>query len=816
MPPKSKKIPQVDLILYMVFQKIFEKLAGPDRKIPYNAALKDNYKTKANKLKAITSKQKVRTAADKGKFLDKIRKVQNNPEVGKTSNVSIAETVFNNAVNDGTITEFVQSSIGRDIFTDDFRNTFVGVNTTTEAPLPEPDVIESIPIGPGAELRPATTEQPINPSQIVEKVEEKRTPSTVEDVKQELTPEMLETMKKRKLENKARAKQRKLDRKAQEQRFDKLVKDIPRLKKVREQIRKEIKKIKDDKREGKNKVKTSGLNLDSKNIDIIVDAIPESTRPIVSPFVRSLLGGDELSLSSLGFAILGLGMVYSGVSPQATATALTVVSRISDFFNINLGSVLSSLEDSEEEPTIKVKKSKKTKKTKKTKKEKKELITQEGVDLSEQLVLATTREERRLANQDTPIRSQIRRLSETEGKLSELSKEQQKKLITATTSQVNNIINDSERISRNVAISYLNRLPNFLLIEMLRDYDLIPTIPGFIETIENIYNRVRNIEIPRPNLGLPKPDKKIEALLPTRSQVELPTQIGAGVGIASSALSNMFETGMGPQPAISAQEAIRDIAPAAVAAGGAAYLSVAALRRYYQQIGQDPDSPQLSRRIKYLASVPASVVAGILGYKKKLPELIPGEPTEKGITVRKVDVEPEVLETTLARLDQQEKKKKLWYPKSIQASTEILDRSQQEKFSDDLEFAMWNYNPVSSEGGYGTVATNPLKASQALNKDIRFTDAGVLIPYITFNKINGPNMNDKELKELFLGQAPLVEIPKLDFINNKETFENVADFQFFANNDNTSIEILSPYDDFSDVRNLPDININSQLFTVNP
>ena len=164
---------------------------------------------------------------------------------------------------------------------------------------------------------------------------------------------------------------------------------------------------------------------------------------------------------------------------------------------------------------------------------------------------------------------------------------------------------------------------------MLRDYDLIPTIPGFIETIENIYNRVRNIEIPRPNLGLPKPDKKIEALLPTRSQVELPTQIGAGVGIASSALSNMFETGMGPQPAISAQEAIRDIAPAAVAAGGAAYLSVAALRRYYQQIGQDPDSPQLSRRIKYLASVPASVVAGILGYKKKLPELIPGEPTEK-------------------------------------------------------------------------------------------------------------------------------------------------------------------------------------------
>jgi hypothetical protein len=634
MPPKSKKISQVDLILYMIFQKIFDKLAGPDRKIPYNAALKDNYKTKANKLKATTSKQKVRTAADKGKFLEKIRKVQDNPEVGKTSNVSIAETVFNNAVNDGTITEFVQSSIGRDIFTDDFRNTFVGVNTTTEAPVPEPEVIESIPIGPGAELRPATTEQPINPSRIVEKVEQKRTPSTAEDVKQELTPEMLETIKKRKLENKARAKQRKLDRKAQEQRFDKLVKDIPRLKRARDQIRKEIKKIKADKREGKNKVKTSGLNLDNKNIDIIVGAIPDDTRPIISPFIRSLLGGDELSLSSLGFAILGLGMVYSGVSPQATATALTVASRISDFFNINLGSVLSSLEDSEEEPTIKVKKSKKAKKTKKPKKEKKELITQEGVDLSEQLVLATTTEQRRLANQETPIRSQIRRLSNsesapsaitTEGKLSELSKEQQKKLITATTSQVNNIINDSERISRNVAISYLNRLPNFLLIEMLRDYDVIPTIPGFIETIENIYNRVRNIEIPRPNLGLPKPDKKIQTLLPSRSQVELPTQIGAGVGIASSALSNMFETGMGAQPAISAQEAIRDIAPAAVAAGGAAYLSVAALRRYYQQIGQDPDSPQLSRRIKYLASVPASVVAGILGYKKKLPELIPGD-----------------------------------------------------------------------------------------------------------------------------------------------------------------------------------------------
>ena len=106
-----------------------------------------------------------------------------------------------------------------------------------------------------------------------------------------------------------------------------------------------------------------------------------------------------------------------------------------------------------------------------------------------------------------------------------------------------------------------------------------------------------------------------------------------------------------------------------------------------------------------------------------------------------------------------------------------------------------------------------MKYQQLLESNIRYTDAGVYVPYVTWNKINDANnISDKRLRTMALGP----ELPPLKFetFDNDTTFENVAKWQY-VNGENTAVEFQSPYSDFSNVDNSWWTNPTSELFTIN-
>jgi len=222
-------------------------------------------------------------------------------------------------------------------------------------------------------------------------------------------------------------------------------------------------------------------------------------------------------------------------------------------------------------------------------------------------------------------------------------------------------------------------------------------------------------------------------------------------------------------------------------------------------------------RIMGLAKVlPPSILALYMGYTRsgKVEDVIGrGTTSGAGITEQKIKVTPDVLANTKAQLDQDPSGNKVWQPKTITPSTDILDESKQEKYADDVEFISFNYIPPTSEGSEGTVDTNPLKYQQLLESKIRYTDAGVYIPYVTWNKIHDANnITDKRLRTMALGP----ELPPMKFntFDNETTFENVAKWQY-VNNENTNVEGLSPYSDFSNVENSWWTNEDNMLFTIN-
>jgi hypothetical protein len=180
----------------------------------------------------------------------------------------------------------------------------------------------------------------------------------------------------------------------------------------------------------------------------------------------------------------------------------------------------------------------------------------------------------------------------------------------------------------------------------------------------------------------------------------------------------------------------------------------------------------------------------------------------------------EVIDSTLAKSDQQEQKDKKgkvnmkWQPKVIVPSTDIFSESNHEKYIDAVEFAQFNYVPKGSEGGYGTPATNPLKMADKLSEEIRYKGAGVYIPINYYNELlEASRLNEKKLKELFLPP----ELPPMKFINqnNDTTFDNV-NTRFYVNNENTAVGITDPYSKFSNVDNYWMTNPNNVLFTINP
>lgn len=353
--------------------------------------------------------------------------------------------------------------------------------------------------------------------------------------------------------------------------------------------------------------------------------------------------------------------------------------------------------------------------------------------------------------------------------------------------KVDYLLDASEVVTRTVIYNYIASLNKPLIWQLIEEGTEPLEIPGFRETIQNLYK------------NLPSPEKADE------EDTRFSGVVGAVAGAAASAVTDV---------GFSAQDALSGVIPGAVGGLATGMVSSAALRTYYKSIGKDIEDPKIKKRIKYLTTLPVAVVAGMLGFKKYGQDITSGA----GITESKINIDRQVLAETRAQINQEPSNNKQWKPKSILPSTAVLDQSRQEKYADDLEFIAFNYIPPTSEGGYGTVDTNPLKRNQMIENEIRFTKAGVFVPYDTWNQMNDTNnISEQRVQELALGQKPIITLPEMRFIaqDNADTFENVAQHQY-VNNENTAIEWMSPYNEYSNVDNFWMINENSKLFTINP
>ncbi len=158
-------------------------------------------------------------------------------------------------------------------------------------------------------------------------------------------------------------------------------------------------------------------------------------------------------------------------------------------------------------------------------------------------------------------------------------------------------------------------------------------------------------------------------------------------------------------------------------------------------------------------------------------------------------------------------------PKFIIPSVNLLSRSEQETYVDDLEFAMFDF--VQDEGGNDPNGTNPLTRDQTITNNLRYQNSGV-----TINSFFGENLPDnpydfkqERVKELFVGENRL---PKMKFLYSDEFNEqefNLSEFevdQYDVNNERTAVQMFSPYAEFTNNQLLDQFIDTSILYGVVP
>lgn len=327
-----------------------------------------------------------------------------------------------------------------------------------------------------------------------------------------------------------------------------------------------------------------------------------------------------------------------------------------------------------------------------------------------------------------------------------------------------------------------------------------------------------------------KPDEKQPDDKPlTRRKRIVPSLLKAGLiaGVVAGASKLAYdETKEKPATAEPARPPPRDTLEDVVdlgTSGASAGIGAIALNEIRRQIVEA--RPETRPYIDSLgAEALTNLLGGILGYKAgevikektDIKEKIKEDVMQQlGIKETPITYNPKVLEKSTATYAQQETaKNRNWQPKTIMPSTSILDESNQEKYIDDLETSAFDYIAPTSEGSAGTIYTNPLKKQQFINERIRLEGAGMYLPYKTWGKINDPNeMSQEQLKLMLLGP----KLPELQFepMDNATTFENVQTVHL-VNNEQNSIEMFSPYSQFSNVDNNWWTNEKSVLYTINP
>ena len=540
-------------------------------------------------------------------------------------------------------------------------------------------------------------------------------------------------------------------------------------------------------------MKLQGLGIDKKIVEELIKTIPENNRAILAPAVRSIAGGGGVNMNNVVAGLVGLGVSLAG-SP-AIGTAITpLISGMMNTYGVDLNYYfLDQVAD--------------------------------GVD--GEIIDETDEEEQPQPGKGKEKEKEQKHSKNMTGILSD---EEELKINEDVYDVISGMVEEAQpeaspAIKRNYIIDSLLSLPETVKRSISTRHREHPLEPPS-EILRNVSADLELEEQPpQPRYDMPPPVDGLRIAQPVAPPPPYPMPPpqpapvrrtnpfagsggafvgGAGVGAVYGGMSAGVSTG-------SAQGAISGILPGAIAGGIAGLTSEQLLRRYYRRQGIQI-TPALNRQIRALSALPTAAVAAYLGYTPSgRAEDVAGTGTISGagITEKKISVVPEVLEKTQAQLEQEKGKVKVWEPKAIVPSTAILDESKQEKYIDDVEFIAFNYIPPTSEGAQGTVDTNPLKYQQLLENNIRYTNAGVYIPYITWNKM----YNTGNMRDMALG----AKLPPMKFntFDNEDTFENVAKWQY-VNNENTAIEFQSPYADFSNVENSWWSNEENILFTENP
>ena len=620
-----------------------------------------------------------------------------------------------------------------------------------------------------------------------------------------------------------------------------LMKSNPEIKKIYEDIQAQFKKGGLD--ITKTKTKLKGLGLDNKVVDELIKTIPEENRGFLGNAVRSIAGRDNVNMNTVVSGLVGLAVSLAGAPVMMPAVATGITQAILNSYDIDLGSYFR--EEQKEAPA-------------ETRLEGVpgfgEFVPQSYFRSDISGATATTEELRKWLMENRDIAEKIKDISPADSlryrQLFELFEEKQQQESDPVPSKKPTSILEPEEefeedhkhavtaiaeatsehhpdVPQHTALDYamevVSDLPAVARQQIAQLKKLTPEQKASVLMDQVISDKpeVKEIGTPIPtstNRGIVRSilsgiGDRLSAIRASLARAPRPTaeQVRAGIGAGAlySALSAGMSTG-------TAQGAVSSVIPGAVAGGVTSAVTAPMIESYMTERGVPVDA-DMKRKIKMLSMMPPAAVGAWLGFTPsgKLADVVGrGVTSGAGITEQKITVEPSVLEKTQAQLDQDPSGNKVWQPKSISPTTDILDVPKQEKYADDVEFIAFNYIPPTSEGAQGTVDTNPLKYQQLLESKIRYTDAGVYIPYVTWNKINDANtMTDKRLRTMALG--PQLPPMKFNTFDNDTTFENVAKLQF-VNGENTAIEFQSPYADFSNVENSWWTNEDNVLFTENP
>lgn len=159
-------------------------------------------------------------------------------------------------------------------------------------------------------------------------------------------------------------------------------------------------------------------------------------------------------------------------------------------------------------------------------------------------------------------------------------------------------------------------------------------------------------------------------------------------------------------------------------------------------------------------------------------------------------------------------------PKFIVPSVNIFNKTEQEQYVDDIEFAMFDFVQDDS-GGNDPTGTNPILRDQTLSQGLRYQRSGVTVNSLYGKNLpdNPKNMTQAMMAELFLGE-PLLPTMKFLFSEEFNVQEfNLSEFEvnnYDVNNELTAVEMLSPYANFTNNQLLDQFIDTSILYGVVP